>query len=293
MIIDYILEIAFDARDVALDEKVQARLYLTPSTGNTSNDVNGTMIVSAYFDSAAERDAAMRDIAGVGGIEVRSAERERVDWLDVYQQSLEPLFIGETFVVAPEGRLIPPGARPHVLVIPQEQAFGTGSHETTSLCIELLESLDLRGRRGLDVGSGSGILALAMLRLGAAKAIAFDVDPDAFGALRDNRIRNDVDAARMPLFIGGIEALRGGVFDVVTMNIIPEVIIPLLPEVIRRAGSQPAPGRAESPSYVLLSGILTTRRGEIVSAADALGWRVARERSKGEWWAGLLNYTKP
>ena len=276
---DYILEISFDARDEALDEEVQSRLYLTPSTGNASNDVNGTMFVAAYFDTAEERDAAMHALADVQGIELHAAERERVDWLDAYEQSLEPLFIGRSFVVAPDARLIPPGARPHTLVIPQEQAFGTGSHETTSLCIELLETLDLRERRGLDVGAGSGILALAMLRLGAAKAIAFDHDPDAFGALRDNRIRNDVDPARMPLFIGGIESLRGGAFDVVTMNIIPEVIIPLLPQVVRRAKRD-----------LILSGILTTRRDEVAAAAAALGWRVGAERTKSEWWAGLLNY---
>jgi ribosomal protein L11 methyltransferase len=118
-----------------------------------------------------------------------------------------------------------------------------------------------------------------MLRLGAAKAIAFDHDPDAFGALRDNRIRNAIDPARMPLFIGGIESLRGGLFDVVTMNIIPEVIVALLPEVVKRAGE-----------HLLLSGILATRRDEVTSAAAALGWHVRDEREKGEWWAGLLNY---
>ena len=276
---DYILEICFDARDAALEEEVQSRLYLTSSTGNASTDVNGTAILAAYFDSAAGRDAAVRELGAMQGIELHASERERIDWLDLYEQSLEPLFVGETFVVAPDARLIPSGTRPHALVIPQEQAFGTGSHETTSLCIELLESLDLHRKRGLDVGAGSGILALAMLRLGASKAIAFDNDPDAFGALRDNRIRNGIDAAAMPIFIGGIESLRGGRFDVVTMNIVPEVIVPLLPRVVGRVGE-----------HLILSGILTTRSDDVTAAAAALGWRVTEERKKGEWWAGLLNY---
>jgi len=97
--------------------------------------------------------------------------------------------IGESFIVAPDARLIPAGERRHPIIVPQEQAFGTGSHETTSLCIEMLEGLDIRGRRGLDIGTGSGILAIAMLRLGAAKVIAFDNDVDAYGPLRDNQIR--------------------------------------------------------------------------------------------------------
>src|SRR6185436_8113263 len=154
-------------------------------------------------------------------------------------------------------------------------AFGTGSHETTSLCIELLESLDLAGKRGLDVGAGSGILALAMLRLGAAKAIAFDNDADAYGALRDNRARNGVGAARMPLFIGSVEALRGGRFDVVTMNIIPEVILPLLDDVVGHVGGS-----------LILSGILVDRAAEVERACAEHGLRLGAWREKGEWWAG-------
>jgi len=216
---DFILDISFDARDAALDDLVQSQLFLTSSTGSSSAEVNGTTVVSAYFDSPAQRDDASNLLAPIDGLELYAIDRERVDWLDRYQQSLEPLFIGERLVVAPDAALIPADTNRHAIVVPQEQAFGTGSHETTSLCIEILETLTIT--RGLDIGTGSGILALAMCRLGAGQVIAFDNDVDAFAALRDNRLRNDVDAARMPVFIGGIEALRGGVFDVVTMNIIP------------------------------------------------------------------------
>ncbi|HEV2721805.1 MAG TPA: 50S ribosomal protein L11 methyltransferase [Thermoanaerobaculia bacterium] len=289
--IDYILDIAFDE---AAEELVQSRLFLTRSTGS----VAGANLLEAYFDTAADRDAAAELLRGIDGVDMQAEDRERVDWLARYEQSLEPLLIGEYFVVAPDARLIPAGTARHALVVPQEQAFGTGSHETTSLCIELLESLDLAGKRGLDVGAGSGILALAMLRLGAAKAIAFDNDPDAYGALRDNRARNGVDAARMPLFIGGVEALRGGRFDVVTMNIIPEVILPLLGDVVRilwRTGTLACPpvtiagDRQEclsSTGTLILSGILGDRAAVVVRACAARGLRFVRERAKGEWWAG-------
>jgi len=274
---DFILEISFDVRDAALEEVVQSRLYLTPSTGSSSIESNGTATVSAYFDTAGDRDAATRGMADVAGIELHAADRERVDWLDRYQQSLEPLFIGEQFVVAPDAALIPGDTTRHTLVVPQEQAFGTGSHETTSLCIEILETLDVAGKRGLDVGSGSGILALAMCRLGAEDVIAFDNDADAFAALRDNRVRNGVDDAGMPIFIGSIEALRGGVFDIVTMNIIPEVIIPFLGDVRRHLGGS-----------LILSGILVVKRDDVVRACAGHGLVLAEERSKGEWWAGVF-----
>ena len=272
---DFILDISFDVRDAALEELVQSRLYLTPSTGSSSSEVNGTTIISAYFDSIEERDEAARDLGDVDGIEVHATERERIDWLDRYQQSLEPLYIGEHFIVAPDANLIPRDTTRNALVVPQEQAFGTGSHETTSLCIEILETLDVREKRGLDVGAGSGILALAMCRLGADHVIAFDNDVDAFAALRDNRIRNDVDDARMPIFIGGLEALRGGTFDIVTMNIIPEVIIPLLGDVVRHVGGS-----------LILSGILVIKRDDVVRACAEHGLEIVEERSKGEWWAG-------
>ena len=274
---DHILEISFDARDAALEELIQSRLFLTSSSGSSSVEVNGTTTISAYFDSPAERDAAAREFDGLD-VELHAADRDRVDWLEHYQQSLEPIAIGARFVVAPDAALLPAGDR-LTIVVPQEQAFGTGSHETTALCIETLESLDMRGKRGLDVGSGSGILAIAMLRLGAGKVLAFDNDDDAYGALRDNRIRNEIAESAMPLFIGSVEALRGGRFDVVTMNIIPEVILPLLGDVVTHL--------AEGATLVL-SGILIVRRDDVVSAAATHGLMPTGERERGEWWAGAF-----
>jgi len=267
--IDYILSIEFE--DPADEDVIQSRLFLTNSTGSTSTQNT----IEAYFDSPEDRDAAAALLAGY---ELQAFDRERQDWLERYQQSLEPLSIGRRFVIVPDAAMVTE-AEVLRLIVPQEQAFGTGSHETTSLCIEVLESLDVQGKRGLDVGAGSGILALAMHRLGAAKAIAFDNDPDAYGALRDNRIRNGVPDEAMPLFIGSVEALRGGVFDVVTMNIIPEVILPLLGDVVTHLAED---GR------LILSGILIVKRGDVVAAARTHGLTLVDEREKGEWWAGVF-----
>lgn len=250
----YILQIRFDPEN---EELIEGRLFLTRSTGNQLVQEG---LIEAYFDSAADRDAAVALFENAIAI-----DRPRVDWLARYQQSLASLFIGNNFEIAPDAALLK-SARPHRLVIPQEQAFGTGSHESTSLCIELLEEIDLRGKRVLDVGSGSGILALAMLRLGARKAIAFDNDVDAFGPLRENPRRNHLEIAA---FIGTLDALRVREFDVVTMNILPDVIIPLLPKM---------------KGTIVVSGILVTQRDEIARRAN-----VVKERTKGEWWAAILS----
>ncbi len=276
---DFIVEISYDLSDAALEELLQARLFMLSCSGSSSVEREGTTILSAYFASAQERDDAVSALRDLDGIELRSVDTERVNWLERYQQSLVALPIGERFLVAPDPSLIDAASDRFKLVVPQEQAFGTGSHETTSLCIELLERIDARGKRGLDVGAGSGILAMAMLRLGAAKVIAFDNDVDAYGALRDNRMRNGIAEASMPLFIGSVEALRGGTFDLITMNILPEVIIALLPAVVPRVAPQ---------ATLVLSGILTTRCDEVVRAAALHGIHLVEGRERGEWWAGLF-----
>jgi len=271
---DFLLEISFDTADASLEELVQARLFLTPSTGNSTTERRGTITVSAYFESVQDRDAAAEQLAGLH-VDLSRKERDRIDWLERYQQSLRPIPIGRRFVVAPDAALFPPGRGRLPLIIPQQQAFGTGSHQSTALAIELLESIDVRGARGLDIGSGSGILALAMLALGARKAIAFDVDLDAYRPLRENRMRNRVPADRMPVFIGELTSLREAAFDVIAINILPEVIIPMLPQVV-----------AHLAGTLIVSGILTVHRGDVIFESERRGLRLEVQLEKGEWWAG-------
>ena len=260
--IDYILRISFDPE---LEEVVQGRLFLTRSTGNA---VVQAGVIEAYFDTPQDRDAAAGEFQ-----DAQAIDRERVDWVQLYQQSLQPLFLGRNFVVVPDAALIPPDTHRHVLVIPQGHAFGTGSHESTALCIELLEELDLNGKLVLDIGSGTGILSLAMLRLGARRAVAMDIDVDAYGPLRENRARNGGQS--LSWFIGTLDGMKPTGFDVVVMNILPEIIIPMLPTVRRFVGGP-----------LILSGILKKFRDDVV---DAAALRLVSEKEKGEWWAGSFS----
>jgi len=257
--------------NLALDDEIQSRLLLSGSRGNCSTERDDDTVVTADCENDERRRVAIEMLRDLD-VRVIAEDRPRVDWLGRYEQSLEPLLIGRSFVVAPDRSLIRRDSDRIAIIIPQQQAFGTGAHETTALCLEMLERIDVKNKRGLDIGTGTGLLAIAMQLLGARKVIAFDNDLDAFGPLRENRRRNSVDG--MPVFIGSIDSLRDAIFDVVTINIIPEVIVAMI-------------GRVRT-KRLILSGILTIKRDDVVAAASAHGFALEREDVKGEWWAGMF-----
>ncbi|HEY0590457.1 MAG TPA: 50S ribosomal protein L11 methyltransferase [Thermoanaerobaculia bacterium] len=277
----YVLDITYPPGRADLEDRVEGVLFLTFSLGSEIGEREGLTRVACWFKTAEQRDEARAMLADLEGVELESSEREPEDWLALYRQSLEPLFIGTRFVVAPAPELIPAETDRIGIVIPQERAFGTGSHESTALCLAMLERADLDGKRGLDIGTGSAILAIAMARLGARKVVAFDNDLETWEVAPKNLERNGVDPRTLALFVGGIDALRPRPsFDVVTMNILPHVIIPVLPDVARTL----APG-----GRLILSGILVSQRGEVVGAAEAAGLRLVDESEKGEWWCGVVS----
>ncbi|MHB0971024.1 MAG: 50S ribosomal protein L11 methyltransferase [Thermoanaerobaculia bacterium] len=275
---DYILEIAYPPDRPDADDLIQGELYMLGSAGSVIEERGGVTVVSAYFATPEQRRTALEHIAGLPELAYAEIDREHIDWLEHYEQSLVALPVGDRFLIAPDERLIDDVSRIPI-IIPQEQAFGTGSHETTALCIEMLETLPVHGRMTIDVGTGSGILAIAMTKLGARRVVAFDNDLDTLTILPRNCIRNGVARGTILQYFGGLEALRGRRFGMATMNILPDVIVPLLPRV-RELMEDAAP--------LILSGILTTVREEVIVAAEAAGFELVREAVRGEWWCGVV-----
>lgn len=274
--VEHVLEITVRG-DADLRERLDAELYLSDSSGSVTREEGEVFVVTAWFADEHSRRRALTRLTHLAGLEIRSEDRKPLDWLEHYEQSLVAMKIGERFIVAPDERLLDEAGDRISLVVPQERAFGTGSHATTSMCLELLEGVAGRRRRGLDIGTGSGILAIAMKKLGCAAVFAFDNDPETLGVVRDNLRRNRMEPSSVPHFIAGPEAVSGAGFDLVTMNIIPEVIIPLLPQV--------GPLLAEGCS-VILSGILEERAADVITAAKEQGLHLDADRRIGEWWAG-------
>lgn len=244
---------------------------------------DGALRIEAYFPGGA---VVPRELDALDHLaEVRLEAVETIpddDWLATWRAEARPLEIGETLLVDPrepgeEG--VPARSLGRTtLHLPARAAFGTGSHESTRLALELLEQLDLTGRRVLDVGTGTGILAFAALAWGARWTVGFDIDPAAPFHARDNGRRNGLEPA---LFAGTAAALAApgtGRFDVLVVNIIPEHALPEIPALVPLL----APG-----AEAVVSGLLTERADEVVAALAAHGFSLRRERLAGEW-AGLL-----
>jgi len=274
---DEVVEVRYRQSELT-SEIVSATLWAHGCEGSIFDEDGHEMVVSAWFPAAGRAEAvdALNDLQGVNA---RVVQKRRIDWLEHYEQSLSPMLIGERLVIAPRADLAESSSR-IAIVVPQEQAFGTGSHESTAMCLELLETVDLDGAVCLDVGTGSGILAIAMAKLGATKVFAFDNDLDTWGVIERNLERNDVEREHVAVFFASAEALAPrGAFRVVTMNILPHVIV----ELLRHVEPTIAKGGA-----LIVSGILLDQRHRVIESAAASGLTLGDERRQGEWWAGLL-----
>lgn len=278
------------------EEELCARLTAAECLGLEQRDrpPDRAEVVGWYAHGSGPGGSELAALAAELAAEVVADERiEAADWLARYRARAIPFALGRSFYVdpgEPQGRApaTPPGRR--LLRLPARTAFGTGSHESTRLALELMEEAELAGRRVVDVGTGTGVLSFAALLLGAASVAAFDVDPAAAFAARSNRRLNRLSGPA--LFAGTAEALRpssgaaGGhrrdrsaLFDLALVNVVPELILPTLPRVIAALA---ADGR------LIFSGLLTARREPVETAAAELGLEPAGDRAAGEWAAILF-----
>ncbi len=240
--------------------------------------VPGKVTLVASFATREEADFAIGELdpALSPAIEVIVGDA----WRDAWKEHFRPFVIAPGVVIRPPWE--PYTAREGEIVLELEpgRAFGTGLHETTKLVAEALGRgrERLAGATVLDVGTGSGILALLALRLGAARAIAIDVDPDSVAVTRENAVRNGLEArlSASDLDVSGIE----GRFPIVLANIEARVLVPMASEL----GARVAPG-----GRLLLSGILAGQEEEVAGAYAALG--APAITALGEW--VLLAFERP
>jgi len=265
----------------AVEDDVAAWLWRQGTSGSQVRDGRaGELLIDAFFPETRSPGTlpAVLDAAGV-----RLAGAQAVapaDWLESYRAAARPLEIGRRLLVDPRepDAPAPVAGRRFWLRVPARTAFGTGSHESTRLVLELMEGLELSGKRVLDVGTGSGILGLAALVHGARAVVGFDLDLAAPLVAAQNAGLNRL---RPALFAGGAAALgaRAGRFDVVLANVVPEQLLADLPALAALV----APG-----GEALFSGLLVPQGRGFLARLRALGLRRRSTRRAGEWVAYRL-----
>lgn len=263
-----------DAED-ALASLLEHLPVLGCQVENVGRELQATVFLA---EGSREAVAQVRDgLVGLGARQIGVGQFADQDWLAEYRRHSTPLEIGTRFWVDPHAAAptAPPPGRIHLVVEPR-QAFGTGSHESTKLILLVLERLQVAGRRVLDVGTGSGILALAARALGARFVVGFDIDCDAVCVAHQTV---DVQPEPLPvaLYAGSTAALRcAPAFDLILVNMIPAESGPLLDDLR---------GVIAADGQFVLSGLMCDQRLAVERDLTFRHFAVVDAEELSEWTA--------
>jgi len=246
------------------------------------------VLVKAYFAQNAaadeslalvrERLCALREAeswAPLGSLELDCSAVSGDDWAERWKQYYKPFRVGGRLVVKPSWEAYEPLPGDLVIEMDPGMAFGTGSHETTAMCLCMLERYVRPGCVCLDVGCGTGILGIACALLGARSVTAIDIDPTAVQAAERNALANGVSGtlrARRGDLLN--EDLEGETADVLAANIIADVI---------RVLAAPARARLTAGGVMVCSGIIREREQDVRDSLDAAGYEIDCRMERGEW----------
>ncbi len=215
----------------------------------------------------------------LGTLEITSALLPETNWEESWKDSYPPQPIGEKLIVVPYWNPEADGRIP--VILDPGLTFGTGAHPSTQMCMEFMEELVAPGMDVIDLGSGSGILSIAALRLGAKTAVGVDIDPKAEDIARENARYNDFGTDRFDAVTGNVTEdhdlmarLSGKHYDIVFVNIVADVIIGLAPVLKHFMGEN---------TKVICSGILDVREAEVHAALRAAGLVIEKTRAKEDW----------
>ena len=218
--------------------------------------------------------------SGLGPLEMTVTALPEQDWAEGWKENYPPQPVGEQLVVLPYWNSEETGGRLPIILDPG-LTFGTGAHPSTQMVLEVMENTVKPGFACLDLGSGSGILSIAALRLGAASAIGVDIDPKAEDIARENAAYNGFAAPAFQAMTGNVtedkkmmEQLAAGQYDLVLVNIVADVIIglaPLLPRFLR------------TETKLICSGILDVRLPDVIAALERAGLTVTQTKAKEDW----------
>lgn len=198
---------------------------------------------------------------------------EEYDWTVEWKKFFKPLEVGEKFVIVPSWEEYKADKDKIILEIDPGMAFGTGSHETTAICLKLLEEVDLKDKVVADVGTGSGILAIACAKLHAKHVLALDIDPLSIKTAKENIVVNDcVD--KIEVMESDLLSTSKDNFDLIIANILPDVIINLIPDAYEKLNEK---------GLILVSGIILEKKDLIIKELKQHGFSIVKDLDMGEW----------
>ena len=204
--------------------------------------------------------------------EVYTSELNTDSYKDEWKKSFHTTKITKNIVVNPSWEEYEQKDNEIVIHIDPAMAFGTGTHETTALCIELLEKY-AKGDSLLDLGCGSGILMLIAKKLGYKKVVGIDIDENCLEVVNDNFLKNDISSG-YEVYIGDIKRYNFEKFSVIVSNILVDVLEKILPNIIQSMTDS---------TYVIFSGILQEKKDSFISYANEYGLELVDEKIKNKW----------
>ena len=272
-----------------LTEEDKAQMFVDIMPEGPADD--GVAYLNFYLEEDADKEAILKDVRealddlknfmDIGEATIEESQTEDKDWVNNWKQYFHQFYIDDILVIPSWENVKPEDSDKMVIHIDPGTAFGTGMHETTQLVIRQLKKYVTPDTEMLDVGTGSGILGIVALKLGAKHVLGTDLDPCAVPAVAENKEANQIVDETFDMVIGNIiddKAIQDQAgyekYDIVTANILADVLIPLTPVIVNQM---------KKGAYYITSGILDVKEEVVVEAVKAAGLTVVEVTHQGEW----------
>ena len=272
-----------------LTEEDKAQMFVDIMPEGPVDD--GVAYLNFYLEEDADKEAILKDVRealddlknfmDIGEATIEESQTEDKDWINNWKQYFHQFYVDDILIVPSWEEVKAEDKDKMILHIDPGTAFGTGMHETTQLVILQLKKYVTPDTEMLDVGTGSGILGIVALKLGAKHVLGTDLDPCAVPAVAENKEANQIVDETFDMVIGNIiddKAIQDQAgyekYDIVTANILADVLIPLTPVIVNQM---------KKGAYYITSGILDVKEEVVVEAVKAAGLTVVEVTHQGEW----------
>ena len=272
-----------------LTEEDKAQMFVDIMPEGPADD--GVAYLNFYLEEDADKEAILKDVRealddlknfmDIGEATIEESQTEDKDWINNWKQYFHQFYVDDILIVPSGDEVKAEDKDKMILHIDPGTAFGTGMHETTQLVIRQLKKYVTPDTEMLDVGTGSGILGIVALKLGAKHVLGTDLDPCAVPAVAENKEANQIVDETFDMVIGNIiddKAIQDQAgyekYDIVTANILADVLIPLTPVIVNQM---------KKGAYYITSGILDVKEEVVVEAVKAAGLTVVEVTHQGEW----------